>query len=183
MDRWAGVVLAAGQGERMKSRVPKPLHRVCGKEMIRYPVDLLTELDIQQIVVVVSPANKDAVLEVLGDEIKYVVQTQPSGTGDALRLASDYLRGKAEHLLVQGADAPLVRFDAIKQQMDVHLAEENQMTALSAKVPGQGDLGRVQRDGEGRMLAIVESAKARHGLHPGFLGDLRGDLRGGLPGD
>ena len=159
MDRWAGIVLAAGQGERMKSRVPKPLHPVCGKEMIRYPVDLLTRLDIHQIVAVVSPANKDAVMKVLGADIQYVVQPAASGTGDALRLASDLLRGKAENLLVQGADVPLVSLDTLKRQMESHLDQENQMTALSAVMSDPGDLGRVKRDSGGQMLAIVESAE------------------------
>ena len=160
MDRWAGIVLAAGQGERMKSRIPKPLHPVCGKEMIRYPVDLLNSLDIHQIVVVVSPANKDAVMGILGGEIQYVIQPEASGTGDALRRASHLLEGKAEHLLVQGADVPLVRLDTINRQMDNHLAQENQMTALSAMMPDPGDLGRVKRDRDGKMVGIVESFEA-----------------------
>ena len=55
MDEWAGVVIAAGQGQRMRSRLSKPLHRICGKEMIRYPVDLLKALGIVRIAVVASP--------------------------------------------------------------------------------------------------------------------------------
>ena len=76
MEQWAGVVLAAGYGTRMKSKVSKVLHRVCGKELVRYPVDLLRHLGIERVVVVVSPTNGGAVQEVLGDEIEYVTQPE-----------------------------------------------------------------------------------------------------------
>ena len=61
MDQWAGVVLAAGDGVRMRSRVAKVLHRVCGKELVRYPVDLMNQLGISRVVVVVSPTNGEAI--------------------------------------------------------------------------------------------------------------------------
>ena len=62
----AGVVMAAGEGRRMRSRIPKPLHKLCGKEMIRYPVDLLREAGAESVLVVVSPENRDAVRAILG---------------------------------------------------------------------------------------------------------------------
>lgn len=164
MDQWAGVVLAAGQGERMKSRISKPLHLVCGKELVRYPVDLLTGLGIQQIVVVVSPANQNMVRGVLGDGVQYEVQGEPLGTGDALEMAYTALKGQAQNVLVQFADAPLVRLETVKRQMEIHLAESNRMTALSAKYTGDGDLGRVKRDADGRMAAIVESVETQEGI-------------------
>ena len=69
MEQWAGIVLAAGQGVRMKSRLPKVLHRICGKELIRYPVDLLRQLGIRRIVVVVSSTNRPAIQALLGDQV------------------------------------------------------------------------------------------------------------------
>ena len=60
MDNWAGVVLAAGDGVRMRSRLTKVLHRVCGKELVRYPVDLMNRSGISRVVVVVSPGNGEA---------------------------------------------------------------------------------------------------------------------------
>ena len=84
MDQWAGVVLAAGQGKRMNSRLSKPLHRVCGKEMVRYPVDLLKGLGIGRIVVVASPANAQQIKSALGADAEVVIQPEPLGTGDAV---------------------------------------------------------------------------------------------------
>ena len=160
MNQWAGVVLAAGQGSRMKSRLPKPLHPVCGKEMVRYPVDLLARLGIGPVVVVVSPGNREAIEKVLGDGVEYVIQPRPTGTGDALRLAAESLAGRAESLLVQGADAPLLRTETAARLVEVHLAEGNRMTGLSAMVREPGDLGRVRRDAGGRVSGIVEAAEA-----------------------
>ena len=157
VNNWAGVILAGGNGERMKSRIPKPLHRVCGKELVRYPVELLAELGIDRIVVVVSPANRDAIRDVLGDSVEYVVQPQPGGTGEALRLAAESLPEEVQRLLVQGADAPLARAEVVRRQMEAHQAGGNRMTCLSAKTSAPGDLGRVQRDSAGWVTAIVES--------------------------
>ena len=161
MNDWAGVILAAGNGERMKSRIPKPLHKVCGKELIRYPVELLAELGVGRVVVVVSPANREAIRAVLGHDVKYVVQPQANGTGDALRLAAESLPDEAQHLLVQGADSPLARPEIVKHLMEIHSTYENCMTALSARTYTPGDLGRVQRDADGRMTAIVEARDFR----------------------
>ncbi|MEC9271558.1 MAG: NTP transferase domain-containing protein, partial [Chloroflexota bacterium] len=67
MKKLAGIILAAGQGIRMKSRTTKVLHRFCGKELLWYPVELLRQLGVERTVVVVSPANQDAVKNLLGD--------------------------------------------------------------------------------------------------------------------
>ncbi len=81
--QWAGVILAAGHGVRMKSRIPKVLHQVCGKELIRYPVELLRQLGIGTVVVVVSPDNGTRIRQTLGDAVEYATQLEMKGTGDA----------------------------------------------------------------------------------------------------
>ena len=160
MDQWAGVVLAAGHGERMKSRLPKMLHRVCGKEMLRYPVELLQQLAIDRIVVVVSPRNSDAVRDLLGGQVDYVIQPELLGTADALARAATMLRGQSEKLLVQGADCPLVRQDTVRWLMERHTSESDDMTVLSAQLEAGGDMGRVVRDEAGQVTGIVEAAEA-----------------------
>lgn len=159
MDQWAGVVLAAGQGVRMKSKIPKVLHPVCGKELIRYPVDILRQLGIQRIVVVVSPGNVQAVQGLLGDELEYVIQPAVLGTGDALHRTEDALRGQVEHILVQNSDVPLIRPETVRQLMGRHLAESNDMTLLTSTNTAAQDLGKVRRDRRGRVVDIVEAAE------------------------
>ena len=158
MEQWAGIVLAAGQGVRMKSRLPKVLHRICGKELIRYPVDLLHQLGIRRIVVVASPTNGPAIQALLGDQVEYVTQPAVLGTGDAVNRAADHLQGQAEHILVQNADVPLVRLESVQRLMESHLAGSHHMTMLTVAGVETHDLGRVLRDQQGQVSDIVEAA-------------------------
>ena len=166
MDQWAGVVLAAGQGQRMRSRLSKPLHRVCGKEMVRYPVDLLKDLGVGRVVVVASPANADQIRGVLGEGTEIVIQPEPLGTGDAVSRAAKALEGQAEHILLQGTDAPLVRPESVQEQMRLHLDSSNNVTVLSASMPHSNDLGRIQRDVKGQITGIVEAVDSDPGSTP-----------------
>lgn len=159
MEKWAGVVLAAGQGVRMKSKIPKVLHRVCGKELIRYPVDILLQLGIQRIVVVVSPGNAVAIQGLLGDDVEYVIQPEVLGTGDALHRTEETLHGGVEHILVQNADVPLVRQETVRQLIARHLAEANDLTLLTAISAAARDLGKIRRNQAGRVIDIVEAAE------------------------
>ena len=174
MGQWAGVVLAAGIGSRMKSRLPKVLHPVCGKEMIRYPIELLRQLGITRIVVVVSPANKTLVETLLADEAEYAIQSEPRGTGDALAHAQEVLAGKADNLLVLGGDSPLLKTDTVKQLMASHEASNSPMTVLTGQVPCVGDWGRIVRDGSGQVTAIMEAAEVDEAP------DLAGEINGGV---
>ena len=121
MDGWAGVVLAAGQGARMKSKLPKALHKVCGKEMVRYPVELLRRLGIERVVVVVSPSTCAAVRRLFGDVVEYAIQPRVAGTGDAVSRAREVLEGESGHVLVMNCDAPLVREESVKRLIESHV--------------------------------------------------------------
>ena len=174
MGQWAGVILAAGAGARMKSRLPKVLHSVCGKEMIRYPVELLRRLGIDRIAVVVSPANSSLVENLLGDTAEYVVQPKARGTGDALARAQEILAGKADNLLVLGGDSPLVSEDSVKQLMASHLDFDSTITVLVGQVTAANDWGRIIRDGSGQVTAIVEAVDGNDAP------DSPGEINGGV---
>ena len=160
----AGVVMAAGEGRRMRSRIPKPLHRVCGKEMVRYPVELMKAAGAEQVVVVVSPENQAAIKAVLGDSVEYAVQPQRDGTASAVACCAPLLEGQAERLLVIGGDTPLVSAESAARLLDKHTAHAAQMTLLTAPGVGQTDLGRVIVD-NGRVSGIVEAADAETSLN------------------
>ena len=155
----AGVVMAAGEGRRMRSRIPKPLHRVCGKEMVRYPVELLKAAGAERVVVVVSPQNLKDIRAALGDSVEYAVQPQRDGTAGALASCAELLRGKIERVLVMGSDSPLVTGESVQRLMDDHVARGASMTLLSAPSEGKTDLGRVIIQ-DGRVRRIVEAAEA-----------------------
>ena len=159
MAQWAGIIMAAGEGRRMQSRYPKPLHPVCGQELIRYPVALLRGLGVQPLLVVVSPANAAAIRGLLGDRVDYVVQPAAAGTGDAAARAVAALNQKVERLLVMGGDSPLLRAASLQQLMARHLARANAMTLLTAEGIGATDLGRVVRNEAGQVIDLVEAAE------------------------
>ena len=172
-----GVILAAGRGRRMHSRTPKPLHRAAGKELIRFPVELLDACGIERIVAVVSPDNAPAVSALLGNRVGYAVQPEPRGTADALACAlyaldtldaldtSDALDAAPPTIVVLAGDTPLVRAESVRQLLAEHQAVAGRrMTILSATDVFAPDLGRIERasvtsDGRvGAVSAIVEAS-------------------------
>ena len=166
-QQWAGIIMAAGAGRRMNSRRPKPLHQVCGKELIRYPVELLQTLGVSPILVVVAPANADPIRELLGDAVDYVTQPTPLGTGDAAACAVAALDSPAQRLIVLGSDSPLLRPESVRQLTEQHLAQDNAMTLLSAPDMLAPDLGRLLRNDAGQIIDIVEATEEeRTGFHP-----------------
>ncbi len=157
MEDWAGIIMAAGEGRRMVSKIPKPLHKVCGKEMVRYPVELLQALGITRIVVVVSPSCESLMRETLGDIVDYVVQPAPRGTGDAAGWAISALPSAASHVVLLGSDSPLIRSDSIYQLVNCHQSDRNVMTMLTAPDMLAEDLGRVVRDDSDGIVDLVEA--------------------------
>lgn len=155
-----GIVMAAGEGKRMRSRIPKPLHRICGKEMVRYPVELLLKSGANRVMVVVSPYNRDAIESVLGDSVQYVVQETPNGTGGAVASCIEFLRGTAELVLVIGADTTLVTGDSIRALLECQERTAASMAVLTAPNDGMSDMGRVMISKGGRITRIVEASEA-----------------------
>ena len=134
-----GIVMAAGEGKRMRSRIPKPLHRLCGKELVRYPVELLQAAGADRVIVVVSPQNHDAILAVLGDSVEYTVQPQRDGTGGALACCAPLLQGTAERVLVIGGDTPLVSAESVTRLLDEHTGHAARMTRRGTNRFGPGN--------------------------------------------
>ncbi len=158
MEHWAGVVMAAGEGRRMMSRIPKPLHKVCGKEMIRYPVELLQSLGVERVLVVVSPSTHAPIRDALGDSVEYVVQPAPHGTGDAAAHAVAALPRDTTNLVLLGSDSPLLRQESIQQLAEKHRDGGSAMTMLTAPDMLAPDLGRVLRNDAGQVVGLVEAA-------------------------
>ena len=154
-----GIVMAAGEGKRMRSRIPKPLHRICGREMVRYPVELLKKAGADRVIVVVSPDNHDAIGAVLGDEVEYALQERRDGTGGAVMACQVHLNAKSEQVVVIGADTPLVTDDSLQALIDDHLESRASMTVLTAPNDGTSDLGRVVLEDSG-VSRIVEAHDA-----------------------
>ena len=160
-----GIILAAGRGSRMRSRTPKPLHRAAGRELIRYPLNLLERCGIKDVVVVASPANVDSIAAVVGDGARCVVQPSANGTADAVSRGLSALEHTAELVMVLAADTPLLRSESALRLIEEHTAAPNRrMTILTAPDVFGPDLGHIQRAAGadsrsvGPVAAIVESA-------------------------
>lgn len=160
MSKWLGVVLAAGEGRRMNSKIPKVLHNVCGKPMISHVVEAVKLAGVDRVLVVVSPHNIDAVRNVLGDSVEYAVQPQPLGTGHAVMQCASVASGHDANVLVAMGDAPLLRSETFKALMRQHAESNAALTFLTAKASEQSDLGRVRRHDDGSVLDIIEAADA-----------------------
>jgi len=154
MNNLAAVVLAAGMGTRMKSSVPKVLHRICGREMVALVVDAIEGVGIVETVAVVR-AGSDAVERALGKRAGYVEQSNPSGTGHALLQARD-LSASATHVAVLSADVPLVTPATLEGLVNRHVESGAVITLVTAESESPGDLGRVMRAPDGSIKAIVE---------------------------
>ena len=146
MEGFVGIILAAGEGFRMKSRIPKVLHCLGGKELLRYPVELLGKVGIERIIVVVSPANQEAVKNLLGDSVEYAVQSSKTGTAGAVESAASLVDHQAMQVVVMGGDSPLIAKDSLKNLIEGHIGNSRQMSILSGLVQDNLGLGRINRE-------------------------------------
>ena len=158
MATQAAVVLAAGKGTRMKSQVPKVLHRVCGREIAGLVVEAAMGAGFEMTAVVVPP-DSQAISEVLGGGVSYVVQSEPLGSGHALLQAQELLEG-VDNVAVLSGDVPLIRPETLGSMMRLHLESEACVTLLTATLASPDGLGRVMRDASGRVTAIIEDSEA-----------------------
>ena len=159
MDTWAGVVMAAGKGTRMKSRVPKVLHKVCGRELVVYPVEALRNAGVSRIVVVAAPDSAEEMKGILGDSVEYVLQPQSLGTGHALLQAASLLEGQSEHIITLNADLPLIRPATLVRLSSHHISSDSRITLLSAISLSPDGMGRVKRDEAKQAVGVVEASE------------------------
>ena len=146
MDQWVGIILAAGRGVRMRSRIPKVLHPICGKEMVLYSIEKLLNLGLQRVILVVSPDNIDSIKQVVGDIAEYVIQTEPNGTGSAVQDAMGVVGDNYSHILVHNADMPLVSYESLHSLTESHKENGDVMTLLTMDDVVSEDLGCISRD-------------------------------------
>lgn len=158
-QKCAAVILAAGQGTRMKSSQPKVLHEIAGQPLVAWPVGLARRLDCATIAVVVGHGS-DAVRDRLdSDDLQFPVQAEQLGTGHALLSAEESLRGFSGTVLLLCGDVPLLQQETLQQLLDLHHTETAAVTVLTALVDDPYGYGRILRDGD-RVRAIVEEKDA-----------------------
>lgn len=153
------VVLAAGKGTRMKSRLVKVLHPLCGRPMVQHVVNNLRLAGIERIIVVVG-FQADKVREELGDSVEYAVQEEQLGTGHAVMQTRHLLENHTGPILITYGDAPLYRSETFAGLIKAHAAAGAGATLLSVILSNPTGYGRIIRDEKGRFLAVVEERDA-----------------------
>ena len=149
------VVLAAGKGTRMKSRLYKVLHQVCGKTMVEHVVETAQAIKPDKIVTVVGNGAEE-VKKVLAGKSEFALQEKQLGTGDAVLTAKDQLVGEKGATLVITGDTPLFTSETFQKLFDYHQNKGNAATVLTAQAPNPYGYGRIIRDDQDNVLRIVE---------------------------
>lgn len=153
------VILAAGQGTRMKSALPKLLHPLCGKPMVLHALDAVRAASTETPVVLVGH-GADRVREAVGEAVRFVVQEQQLGTGHALLQAESILRGEADLVLVTYGDMPLLRAETLRGLVERQVTNPGPITLLTVVADDPRGFGRIVRGPDGTVAAIVEDAAA-----------------------
>ncbi len=156
------VVMAAGLGTRMRSRLPKLLHTLCGRPMLAYALDAAREATGQRPLVVYSPATA-AIRDAFAADADFALQDAPRGTGDAVRAALDALttlHPDASEILVLNGDVPRLHAELLGALIDGRRAIGAPVALITVATDEPGSLGRVVRSADGSIERVVEAKDA-----------------------
>ncbi|MFD4753847.1 bifunctional UDP-N-acetylglucosamine diphosphorylase/glucosamine-1-phosphate N-acetyltransferase GlmU [Streptomyces sp. NPDC058426] len=159
----AVVVLAAGEGTRMKSATPKVLHRLAGRTLVGHVLQAASELEPKEVVVVVGHGREQVTAHLAESDaaVRTAVQEEQRGTGHAVRTALAELGGTVEGtVVVLCGDTPLLTGATLDALCRTHSGDGNAVTVLTAEMPDASGYGRIVRDGSGAVTAIVEHKDA-----------------------
>ena len=154
------IVLAGGMGKRMKSALPKVLHKVCGKPMILHILGQLFSLKEIEKTIVVIGYKRALVKKALPKWAKTAVQKKMLGTGDAVKSAAYHFKNYDGDILVLCGDTPLIRAATLKSIVGIHKTELNKVTIVTTKVADPANYGRIIRNKKGEAVGIIEEKSA-----------------------
>lgn len=159
METRYAIILAAGKGTRMKSKLYKVLHPVCGKPMVEHIMNRVEETQPQEIITIVGH-GADKVKEQLGERSQYALQAEQLGTGHAVLQAEPFLKGKQGTTLVISGDTPLLTAATLNNLFEYHQGKNASATILTANAADPTGYGRIIRDHVGIVEKIVEQKDA-----------------------
>ena len=161
----AVIILAAGEGTRMKSSIPKVLHSVCGRSMLDYVLAAAREVDPEQLIVVVGHRREEVMrhLAAQAPEARAVIQHRRGGTGHAVRMAIEEAGLDHGTVVVTYGDSPVLRGRTLAALLREHETRQAAVTALTTLMEDPTGYGRIIRDSAGAFLEVVEEADATPG--------------------
>jgi len=157
MPKWAAVIMAAGKGTRMKSKLPKVMHKLAGKPLIAHVFDTVQQIGIDKIILVLGH-GREQVEAYFNGRAQIVIQAEQLGTGHAVMQALPALQG-VENVLVLSGDQPLFQTETLANLLNVHETEEAVATVLTARFENPYGYGRIVRSA-GVFERIVEEKDA-----------------------
>lgn len=178
------VVLAAGKGTRMKSNLPKVLHPVAGRPLLGHVLDTARSFNDAQLHVVIGHGAELVEQRLAGDDVQFVMQAEQLGTGHAVQQAASALRADATVLILYG-DVPLIKSSTLAQLVET--VAEGAMGLLTVKLDDPTGYGRIVRNPEGLVTAIVEQKDANpeqltiNEVNTGVMAMRNADLQRWLP--
>lgn len=154
------IILAAGEGTRMKSNLPKVLHPICGKPMIDYIIDSVRSVGVHKIIIVIG--HKSELVKKSLKGVEFIKQDRLLGTGDAVvRTAKLILNdSNIQDILILYGDTPLLRTKTIKNILNTHRTHNASCTLLTAQLKNPTGYGRIKRSSNNNIVKIIEELDA-----------------------
>lgn len=150
------IILAAGKGKRMKSSMPKVVHKVCGKEMVNHVIDNVRKANIEDVNLVIGKGSEIVKEHTENRNITYSMQKEQLGTGHAVICAEEFLKDKKGTVAIFTGDAPLITSETIEKLFKFHNDGKYSATLISAIVENPAGYGRIIRETSGEVKKIVE---------------------------
>ena len=162
MNKKCAVILAGGEGKRMKSDIPKPMNKVLDKPMLRWVIDSVKAAGIDDICVVTGYKTEitEAYLNELPFEVSHVLQSERLGTGHAVMMAKDFLKKSGGDVVILCGDAPFMDTATIADAYKAHDESGASATVISAMLDDPTGYGRIVRNADGTLKSIVEQKEA-----------------------
>lgn len=156
---FTSVILAAGMGTRMKSKMPKVIHKVCGKELVKWVIDTSKQAGADNVVTIIGH-KAEMVRPVIEADSQIAIQSEQLGTGHAVMQAAEFIKAAKGYIVVLNGDTPLIRPETIEAAVAYHADQGNSATVITAELDDATGYGRIVRGADGSVLKIVEHKDA-----------------------
>jgi len=160
MEKLAFVILAAGMGKRLGGENQKTVKKILGKSMLSYLLETIKKFNPEKIIIVVGFKKEEIFEELKGEKVEYVEQKELKGTGDAVLCTESLLKDYNEDIVVLNGDVPFITEKTLRELIKIHRENGNSCSFLTVKLPDPKGLGRVIKDGNGKVLEIIEEINA-----------------------
>lgn len=160
MHKFSTLIMAAGKGTRMKSDLAKVLHKINGRPMVHYVIDLAKEINSERTILIIGHQKDRVIEECQGNDVEFAIQEQQLGTGHAVSVTKDLINNYDGDLLILSGDVPLLTRETLQKLVNTHIESNAIATLLTAELDDPTGYGRVIRGNSGLVEKIVEHKDA-----------------------